>query len=246
MKSKSVLVAALLLLSVIAAIGNIEANEENKQINLNFQEPEFKETNLLADTYLEVNVNGANGYNLKNGEPMIPVYKKNLTLPFGVKITSVNCYNYESKTKEISNYIIPAPQKYTLDSTGIKKEPVIDKSIYNSADLFPDNWFSYNVGVGIDENMEHRTFLTITVYPVRYKPVLNTVEYIKSISISIDYDDPGKNPFQTTSEYDLVIIAPEKFETDLEPLVNHKIDKGLNTIVKTTQSILFSMLHGYV
>jgi len=237
MKTKSVLVAALLLFSIIAAIGNIEANEENKHITINFEEPVFKEEDILGDTYLEINVDGANSNNLKSGEPMIPIYKETLVLPFGVKITNVNCDNYETKTKEISNYIRPAPQKYVPGYEEIEPEPFIDEAIYSSAEIFPDNWFSYNVGVGIDENMQHKTFLTINVYPVRYKPALNTIEYIDSISVSIEYDDPGLNPFPSTSEYDLVIIAPEKFEADLEPLATHKIEKGLNTMIKTTESI---------
>ena len=35
----------------------------------------------------------------------------------------------------------------------------------------------------------------------------------------------------------MVIIAPEKFSTDLQPLIDHKNSHGMQTILKTTESI---------
>jgi len=38
-------------------------------------------------------------------------------------------------------------------------------------------------------------------------------------------------------EYDIVIIAPEKFTQEIQPLVDHKNNHGVQTIVKTTEDI---------
>ncbi len=46
----------------------------------------------------------------------------------------------------------------------------------------------------------------------------DTGEYAKNINLKIEYNDPGSDPFPETNTYDLVIIAPPEFTSDLQKL----------------------------
>jgi hypothetical protein len=48
-----------------------------------------------------------------------------------------------------------------------------------------------------------------------------------------------KNPFKSSSvfEYDMVIIAPDVFSDEIQPLIDHKNDVGIETFLKTTKEI---------
>jgi len=44
-------------------------------------------------------------------------------------------------------------------------------------------------------------------------------------------------PSPNNDDYDMIIIAPEKFSTDLQPLIDHKNSHGVETFLKTTEDI---------
>ena len=168
---------------------------------------------------------------------MLPVHTETLILPFGAKINEIICEVEKVESRVLSGKILPAPEPQIKSLIEISTEPEIEETIYNSDELFPDNWFCYNVGVGLDKNMEHKTLVTINAYPVRYSPGTDTVYFTEIIDFKITYEDSNGDPFPANSAYDLVIIAPEEFSSDLQILVDHKISVGLNTILKTTEDI---------
>ena len=234
MKKLSYFIVGLLVFSVFTMIGmNNEVKADSDTITINFGNLEINEENDL----ITISIEGANTYNLNSGEPKVPVYSKTYTYPFGVKNFDIDCQVSQKETVTLDKMISPAPQIDVPGYEHVAMEPAMDETIYSSSDLFPDEWMSYNVGVGLDENMNHRTFLTIRVYPVRYKPALDEIEYVSSVDLTVNYDDTGYDPFPENSEYDMVIIAPEKFENDLNPLVTHKTGHGIKTTLKTTESI---------
>ncbi len=98
--------------------------------------------------------------------------------------------------------------------------------------MYPDNWFSYNVGVGLDKNNNHVTYLTIRTYPVRYTPNSDTIYYADKVDVTYSYKIPDTNPFPTTflEEYKLVNITPAKFKSKAEDLSTHKSNKVLSYI----------------
>jgi len=112
----------------------------------------------------------------------------------------------------------------------------MDNAIYNSGDFFPDNWFNYYAGGGIDENNERKTFVTIKVYPARYSPASNTVHYAKNIDLKIRYRE-SKESLPGNGRYDMVIITPSGFSDELQSLVEHKNSHGVSTTLKTTEDI---------
>ena len=226
----------LLLISSYAAVGiGTKAGEtlESKTLKLGFSKPQIIE----KQEYITLNVKEANNYIFNGGKPMLPVYTETIILPFGVKIDGISCNVKNVETMVLPGKIQPAPQPVIKSMETTSKKPVKDDTVYNSPDFFPDNWFTYNVGVGFDGNIEHKTLLTINTCPVRYSPKTDTVQYAKNIDLTIRYSKPNSDPFPATSEYDLVIIAPPEFTSDLQPLVEHKNSHGVRTILKTTKEI---------
>jgi hypothetical protein len=237
MKSTKYFVVGLLLISSLTAISiGKEAGEYQETINLTFSNLEV--TDSEVQEFVELNFEGTSGHMFRQGQPILPMYSKKFTLPFGTEILNIECIPGNIQTMTLSNKVIPAPNPVT---PGIETNPVVeytmDENIYDSNELFPNDWFEYYVGVGLDENNAHKTFLNLRAFPVRYSPGTNTLNYIDSIELTISYVIPDNDPFPENSVYDLVIIAPEKFKSELQKLVTHKESKGVATLLKTTEEI---------
>ena len=229
-------VVGLLLISGFTAIViGQKASEQQKIIRMNFLEPKV----VIGKTFTELKIEGTNSYIFNPGQPNLPIYKEILTLPFGATITDIKCEVQEIETMVLSEKIMPAPQQLPKNQIEISNEPIMDEAIYNSDDLFPNDWFNYDVGVGLDKNMDHKTILTINTYPARYKPLTDTINYVKKIHLTITYDEPASNPFPTLAEYDMLIITPLKFSLELQKLIDHKnnLNPPVRTILKTTEWI---------
>lgn len=247
MKTMVYFVVGLFLFGSFAAInisekaGGTQGNARQENISLTFSGLNVAE----KGEFVELEMQGTNSWNFNSGQPLLPIHVETMTLPFGATINNIVCDVQGVKTEVLSKKIMPSPQPVPLtDELQVSSEPQMNQEIYGSEGLFPDNWFSYNLGAGLDENMEHKTFLTINTYPVRYEPGSDTIYYADKIDVTVTYNVPDSNPFPTNTEYKLVIIAPKKFSSDLQPLINHKISKGVTTILKTTEDI-YSEFTGY-
>ena len=114
-------------------------------------------------------------------------------------------------------------------------EPIKDLAVYESAELYPARSYSYTTGAGLD-GKEHVIYLAVQCYPVRYSPAKNIIYYSENAEIQVTYEEPA-TPTVFSDQYDLVIISPSEFSNELQPLINHKISMGVNTILKTTEEI---------
>jgi hypothetical protein len=200
--------------------------------NIAFSQPIIKENGR----YISINVEGANSCLMETGEPILPAYSKTFEFPFGTKIVDVKCIPSGIRQRTLSKAIIPAPKPVPINSAKIAGTDTAKmQGIYANANLYPDSWYSYRVGCGLDGN-EHVVFLTVRFYPIRYSPSQNTIHYASNAEIKIAYEEPLQ-PIVFPDEYDLVIIAPSKFSDEIQPLVNHKNNYGVNTILKTTEEI---------
>jgi len=234
-------VVGLFLLSGFTTIGMADAGKKQGNLSLSFVEPTIVENEL----FVELNSEGTNSWISDAGNPRLPIRIETLTLPFGTTIDNIICDASGIQTKVLSKKIMPAPQPVPLSGEiAVSSEPQMKQEIYGSENLFPSDWISYHVGAGLDENNNHRTFLTINTYPVRYEPESDTIYYADKIDVIVTYTVPPSNPFPTNTEYKLVIIAPSKFSSILQPLIDHKISKGVTTILKTTEDI-YSEYTGY-
>ena len=244
MKSLPYFVVGLLIISSFAAVGI------GKEASI-FQEKTIKEKPLLSDfsnlkitttkindiNYAELSLDGSEGYLYQAGEPILPISRTLLTLPFATKIIEIKCETSEIKTKQLSNKIIPAPNLVIQGLEDQEEVYEMDSTIYESSELYPSNWYEIFTGAGLDDNNEHKTFINIRYQPVRYSPATDTLYYTDSIKLKIKYEEPSTNPFPETSTYDLVIIAPQTFKSDLNALVTHKNRFEIKTTIKTTEDI---------
>lgn len=238
MKSLPFFVAGMLLLSGLVAMGMGKEAGETENFEIDFLDPVVMEKNIEGETYVELGVDGANARLYHACEPMLPIYTKTLTFPFGTKIVDIECETGNVRNIVLSNKIVPAPKRAILGMDKNVPEYEMDKTIYNSDELFPDSWFSYYTGGGLDENNEHKTFVTIRAFPVRYSPKTNTITYVENLDLKINYHVPEKPMLSGNGAYDLVIITPSKlYDNSLQNLMEHKNNHGVNTFIKTLYEI---------
>ena len=237
MKTTKYFVVGLLLISSLTALSiGKEAGEYQETISLSFNDLEVFNSNV--EQFVELNFGGASGVLYQQSQPILPIYSKKLTLPFGTEIEDIECNVGNIKTMTLSNKVIPAPNPVTPDlDAPTEIQYIMDDSIYNSNELYPTNWFDYYVGVGLDENKVHKTFLIVRAFPVRYSPGTDTLNYIENIELTVSYLIPDSYPFPANTDYELAIIAPQKFKSELQKLVTHKESKGVTTLLKTTEDI---------
>ena len=231
------IIIGLLVLSGIGAgaiFEKIEPEYELKNYSyfISFSEPIIKEN---EDEHIFIDLKEANA-NLKNiGEPILPIVMKKFTFPFGTKIKDIQVTFSGIKQYSLSKKIAPAPIPVTtVDGVEamIEKE---NKAVYNSIKQYPEEQYDFSFHAGLEEK-DHVIILNLRCFPIHYLPVENLLYSAGSLKIDVTYEPP-KKPVIFPDEYDMVIIAPEKFSTNLQPLIDHKDIFGIRTILKTTESI---------
>ena len=175
-------------------------------------------------------------YVMAPGKPLLPRLLKVFELPFGAKDVSVDVKISDVHETYVSKKIMPSPAPMPLTPIKGYVPPRKDSTIYSSHKLYPSEWYSYRIGCGLNERNEHVTFVVVNIYPVRYIPAENKIISAEKAEISINYRPP-KDMLPKKSVYDMVIIAPSEFTSELEKLVEHKNNHGVKTILKTTEEI---------
>jgi len=228
------MILAVLIVSGINVVGIDTDNDIELRDKVIFS----SRTITTNGEYLSINVDEANTFLMNPGKPILPVYTKTYKFPLGTKIKNINCeITSDIKQEKIFDKIQPAPKPMPRISNEINEKiiDVEDKTVYDSTAYFPDRWYDYDVGVGLDGD-NHVIFLTIKCYPIRYSPKENTIYSVNSNDIKVTYEESDQE-FISADECDLVIIAPRKFSNKLNSLVKHKNQHNVDTILKTTESI---------
>jgi len=236
MKTKllPIMVVGILVLSrlgVAAIIDDTTYYVRNTEELIAISEPIIDETNQ----YVTVNLRKATSSLSKAGEPVLPVVTKEFILPFGSKIRHVDVSFSEANKIVLSKQVQPGPEP--IPKTGLRMlgKPVKNQEIYEGVELYPSDSFKYNLGAGIKGD-RRVIFLKIHCYPVRYSPGLNVLYYSDNIDIKVVYREPVV-PLSFPDQYDMVIIAPGMFSEELQPLIDHKNSRGVQTVLKTTEDI---------
>jgi hypothetical protein len=246
-KSLSLVVIALFLVGSFTALGvgkQAAAVANEQTFNLQFAEPKTSDTNILSTVYSQINLGGVDQTYYVAGKPVLPMSIKTLEFPLGTDIISVDMTPQGIQTMTVPNKIQFAPQPVTLDQVNPVAQYIADESIYGSTQYFPDNWFDYSTGGGLNSNMQHTTFLNIRTFPVRYSPATNTIQYIQSAVVTVNYKTPEKQMIFNQT-YQLVIIAPKAWASDLKKLVDDKKAKGITTKLMTLEEIYTNYTKGY-
>ena len=233
-----ILIVATLIFSGAQAINISESEKETTNItkNITFINQPITEQ---QDSYLSLQLKGTNALLKEPGKPMVPIYLSTYTFSQNVQIKSITCTYSNVNEKSIDGKIIPTPESIPYSTPkydSINSVYTEDKTIYENDALYPNTWYEYTIRCGLNNDGVSTTFVTIEIHPVRYSPQQNMLYYTTDFEIQINYVDPQEKT-STNAEYDLVIIAPSKFTNDLQPLVDHKISQGVNTLLKTTEDI---------
>jgi hypothetical protein len=189
------------------------------------------------DGFVEIQLDGATTQLLDSNKPVLPIYVKTYQIPFGSTDISVVCTPKDIGTMTLTKEVIPArlaPLSKLNERTAYVKDP----TVYESAAFYPSEWFSYDLGAGRNENNLQVTFVKVVCYPVRYSPLNSEITYAGGFDVEVTYTEPNTSPRSLDAAYDMVIIAPAKFESALQQLIDHKNDKGIATMFKSVEDIL--------
>ncbi|MBN1860702.1 MAG: hypothetical protein JW840_04485, partial [Candidatus Thermoplasmatota archaeon] len=195
-------------------------------------------TQTQKDSFVEIHFDGATTQLLEPNRPILPLYVKTYQIPFRSTNIEVACTPNDIGSMKLTDEIVPAriaPRSQLAERTAYVKDPVV----YEATALYPDAWFTYDLGAGRNENNVQVTFVKVVCYPVRYSPLQNEITYAGGFDIQLSYTEPqAPQAASAADDYDLVIIAPAKFQAALEPLVTHKNTKGVSTLFKSVEDIL--------
>ncbi len=212
---------------------NIIINDEikTKKIQLEFSIPQVKS----VGEYSKIIVKEIDAYSLIPGEPLLPKYNTLIILPFKSEIVNVKCTFSSFETIYLSKKLEPVNNPILNE---IKKKSTNYKmnfDIYDSTEWYPSEMYVYHTGGGLNNN-NHVTFLSIQLYPVRYSPKNDKIEYTKKIDIEIFYMEP-KNPLFVNDDYDLLILSPSEYLSYLSPLIDHKNSYNVLTKLVSLEEI---------
>lgn len=186
--------------------------------------------------FVEIEMIGATGQLIEPNRPVLPIYVKVFEIPFKSQDIQVVVSTQDVMTMDITKPIVPArisPLSLMHEATDFVK----DESIYGSAELYPDTWYQFDLSSGRNDNNMVVTFVKVVCYPVRYSPMNNEIVYADGFDIVLNYNPPDPTSI-TETIYDMVIIAPDSFESLIQPLIDHKNDKGVLTTFKSMEAIL--------
>jgi len=214
---------------IISSFGMIVLSEENKdyfyeiKTNISFQKPVISGNHNCSI----IDVYGANSYLTIPGYPVIPYYQYTYKFPIGTKIKNIEVIFKDENIYFLENEVITSPQPITfIDGKKIYSENQVN---ILENDKYPMENYDYNIGVGV-EGTERVIFLSLKCYPVQYISSEKSIVFHENFEIYISYELP-KNQIIYPDEYDMIIISPPKFLDNLQPLVEHKNQNGIKTIL---------------
>jgi hypothetical protein len=187
--------------------------------------------------FLQIQIEGATTQLFEPRKPIVPIYVHMYQIPFKSTGIQVLCTTNEMTIIDVTKEILPASTTLVSESE-MQSTYEKDPTVYGSTAFYPETLYRYELSAGRNENGQQVTFVKVICYPVRYSPMNKQISYASSITLTVSYTEP-MNPLQASAEeYDMVIIAPEKFHSVLQSLIDFKNSKGVLTQFKSVESIL--------
>ncbi|MBC7080628.1 MAG: hypothetical protein H5T44_00005, partial [Thermoplasmatales archaeon] len=175
-----------------------------KMISYSFSVPELA-IEKYDEEYIELKIDGSS-YLMNDGYPVLPKISKTFEIEFGANVKSIDVFARNIEEYRIENEIRPSPPllPLSLENAFYPK----NSEFYSSNEIYPSSWYSYRIGCGLNDKMERVTFVTVHLFPVKYKPSESKIYFASNFEIKIRYDKPSK--LTSSSSYDLVIISPKE------------------------------------
>jgi hypothetical protein len=240
---KKIIVLLIIGMFIISGFvsASISKHDDNKKIELN--EITFSSKPLIFEEgdYLTIELPGTNTYLDEPGKPYLPIYQKVFEFSRETKIYDVSFEYSTTITESIHSKIIPSIESLPLNTDSSKSKFIRKENteVYQSNEIYPNNWFDYSIKCGLNDYGKETTFVIVNIYPIRYQPLSNQIHYLTDTTIKIaSYEPTSEIGKQNLETYDLLIITPEVFEDLLTPLITHKESIGVKTTYKTVEDIL--------
>jgi len=231
-KILSMVIIGILVLSGLAAVA-IDTRDPILKIKeiIRISKPYVDDTG----EYCSVVFKESDSFLSKPGKPLLPVVTKVFTFPLGTNIVTVdvNCI-YEEYILASKIQPAPAPTIVSEDSSQDLPDVAPDETVYGSSALYPSKSHIVSRGAGLHDN-DHVLFLNVKIL-TRYSPLRDLLLVPEEIEITIAYQVPEVTHF-SHEEYDMVIISPDEFSSEIQPLITHKNSVGIKTFLKTTEEI---------
>jgi hypothetical protein len=236
-----IIIIGILVLSGLGAAAFTTNVSKEQSLNLKTESTSvlFSSQPTLSekDGFVQIQVNGATTQLLESNRPVLPIYVKTYQIPFGSTDIQVVCTAKDITTLTLTQEVIPAriaPVSELNEQTAYVKDP----AVYGSSEFYPSSLYSYDLGAGRNENDQQVTYVKVICYPVRYSPLNNELSLVGGFDIKVTYNAPQTPLQSSTEDYNMVIIAPEKFSSSLQSLIDFKNSKGVITKFKSVESIL--------
>lgn len=233
---KKMIILVCTFLFTFSGINSIAYSEVETDTNHIFEEITFSQPTFSQKGHNAIiQIDAINGFIIEPGKPLLPAYEQTYIFPFGTKIEKISCNIKESQFTSIDSDIeyIPMPVRSIDQYSEVSEVKTVDDDL----SVYPEKWYNYRVGTGI-QGLQRKVFVTLSIYPVKYHPEINKVEYIDKATIDIEYTNQNVGFFSNDEQFDLLILTAPEFSEELVPLVNHKIQtKNLSTKLVTTTEI---------
>ncbi|HHF55470.1 MAG TPA: hypothetical protein ENL42_00960, partial [Thermoplasmatales archaeon] len=222
----AVVMGVFLFGAAIAGVNNVTEETAPSTDNVIQRTYEFEKPVVREDgNYVILSLDGTKT-TMQEGMPTMPYKVDVMRFPAGTKL-EIEMGAIKTMEMELPAKIKPYPM-YTLLTTQGRIE-MREGKIYATAASYPENWIEPRITVGL-YNGERVVTLSLFLYPCKYIPAENKLLYTDKIDVTIKYEPP-KKPLFTKDEYDLLIIAPDSWMDELQPLKEHKEQHGIKTII---------------
>ena len=232
-----IVVIGILLLGGVQAVDITEKDTENEvdvTESFSFSNPLIEED----EQYMILQLQETDLSLMDPGKPEMPMITYSLDIPFGAKNIRITYTPSNEFELDLNKKIKPTPEPVILERVNIGfPELIEDTDVYSSPDRYPATWYDTKITSGLKSNKDRVTHISLYMYPAQYSPALNKIYYINEATLDITYDPPNQK-LTFEDEYDLVIIAPKKFSSNLQSLVSHKNSNNVKTFLKTTEEII--------
>ena len=230
----TLILLSLILNSLWAIAASQTETQQHKSIEETIQftmhEPTIQQNQMI------LNIDNTNAYTNQPNYPIIPYFRKTYILPSTAKLTSITIHLSTPKSLNLDAPIqtkLP-PQILTTKN---QQEPTLTETKTSEPlpKIYPTSPYTYTHTIGLYENTLTQ-YITILCYPLQYFTHDNSIQFSDTLTIQLTYSE--REPVQSTKQdYDLLIITPQKFQSVLEPLVEHKNTHNMQTTMRTLEDI---------
>jgi parallel beta-helix repeat protein len=165
------------------------------------------------------------------GQPMLPVRTVVMKLPERSPILDVSVTVREAPLDGIFS-VLPAPSPSIVGSQQ-PGDSCEDATIYASKSFFPEKWYTFREGHGLDAETNTRVeYVILSIFPLRFLPAEKRV--IRAVSVSVKVSYVEALPLTTPSLLKNLIITSPDFETHALQLARWKNQTGVSSRVANT------------